>query len=119
MNDENDSLALEVENYVLGCVIRALDPKSKKLLLSKTGDSFQEELSEVEAVSDPSVSLTSLIDGVISRFGLSEVASQTALVHAVNSIIAKLSDRDLSKIRHHLPEDLQTLFFRPHLPQVA
>lgn len=110
MIDLDEALESEIRKFVLSRVVQALDPGTAHRLVSQLDDALQEDLFEVVPGQEPTMSLSALLDDLIARFGLTEEVAQAALVHVAMELMKRLDERDLARLRKHLPDELRMLF---------
>lgn len=110
-------MAAEITKFVLASLVRRLDTETAHRLVSRFNDELKADLMEAAPGSDPTISISSILDGLIWRFGLSEQAAQSALVHVGIELAHVLEPHDLADLEGHLPDDLQILF--PHPARTA
>lgn len=110
-NELEEHLRFDVMKAILEEIVRCLPSVTAHRLIGHLANQqLQDELLELAPGPNSSIDLSSILDKLIARFGLTEDAAQSALVHVCIELTKLLSPREMKQIRSGLPEDLKLLF---------
>jgi uncharacterized protein (DUF2267 family) len=98
---------------VLGGLVRRTHFTRAARMIALLPEDLQEELLDLPAGPDESIQLSTLIDGLITRFSLSESDAQTVLIRICRALEETIPAEELGRVKDQLPDDLRSLFSMP------
>jgi len=103
-------LLVPVTHDILGSLVRRLHYTSAAKLTSLLPKTLQEEFLDMPAGPDRSITVGTMIDGLVHRHNLKEPTARATVLNFFSALEEMLPTEEIKTIKMQLPEEFRALF---------